>query len=279
MSYSLAAESVLPLWGSRPRSTRITLFCLPHAGGGASAYRRLAMALRPEIDLQPVQLPGREELAHLSAIEDAAVLVDVLGTALLPVLDRPFGLFGHSLGAAMAAELVAWFAAAGAPRPELLVASARTGDFRAGEISRRDRAGAMLDDRELLSGMMRLGGTARAVLDDEQLRALVLRVLRNDMRMAGTYRPSFDRLTVPVIACGGTEDVSVPIPQLASWQHRTAQRFRFCLFPGGHFYLYEQSQAMAEVILAELDPSPDKMTREIGLSAGPASGTPSANPQ
>lgn len=273
---SLSAESVLPLWSSRPSSSQITLFCLPHAGGGASAYRRFALSLRPDIDLQPVQLPGREDLSHLPAVGDAAELVDMLGAALLPVLEQPFGLFGHSLGAAIAAELAAWFTRAVRPRrPELVVVSARTGDFRAGETSLRDRAGAALDDRALLDGMMRLGGTARAVIEDEQVRALVLRTLRHDMHMAGTYRPSFDRLDVPVLALGGAEDDSVSVAELEAWRNRTSKRFQMHHLPGDHFYLYRQSREISQAIFRELAAEPDKMAAEdMDVFARPAGGTP-----
>src|SRR5271167_3350725 len=38
----------------------ITLFCIPHAGGGASAYRNWAAGLAPQVVVKVLQLRGRE---------------------------------------------------------------------------------------------------------------------------------------------------------------------------------------------------------------------------
>ena len=43
----------------RPRA-RLRLFCFPYAGAGASIFHRWPDALREEVDVVPVQLPGRE---------------------------------------------------------------------------------------------------------------------------------------------------------------------------------------------------------------------------
>lgn len=112
------------------------------------------------------------------------------------------------------------------------------------------------------------------MLEHPELRAYVLRALRDDMRMAGTYRPSFHGLPLPVLAFGGTEDDSVPIDKLRMWRQWAERGFRLCLLPGGHFYLYEQGAPMAEVILAELAGKADKVIGDKGsLVVRPASGT------
>lgn len=40
---------------------KITLFCLPFAGGGASAYNQWAKKMQGKVTVCLVQLPGREE--------------------------------------------------------------------------------------------------------------------------------------------------------------------------------------------------------------------------
>ena len=39
---------------------KITLFCLPFAGGGASAYNQWAKKMQGKVTVCPVQLPGRD---------------------------------------------------------------------------------------------------------------------------------------------------------------------------------------------------------------------------
>ena len=63
---------LLPFWTGR--GDLFPVFCLPHAGGGASAYRGLAKDLRPEVDLQPVQ--ERLEVELLVPVVDAVLVLD-----------------------------------------------------------------------------------------------------------------------------------------------------------------------------------------------------------
>ena len=46
---------------SRPRpDARVRLFCFPHAGAGASVYRRWPAGLPADVELWAIQAPGRE---------------------------------------------------------------------------------------------------------------------------------------------------------------------------------------------------------------------------
>lgn len=47
---------------------KITLFCLPFAGGGASAYNQWAKKMQGKVTVCPVQLPGREEAVKWGGI-------------------------------------------------------------------------------------------------------------------------------------------------------------------------------------------------------------------
>ena len=82
------------------------LFCLPYAGGSAMRiYGAWRSALRGQVDVVPVELPGRgARITEPLRTEVTALAEDALG-AVLPRLDRPYALFGHSLGALVAFEL------------------------------------------------------------------------------------------------------------------------------------------------------------------------------
>ncbi|MEU6366626.1 thioesterase domain-containing protein [Streptomyces sp. NPDC046931] len=53
----------------------IQLFCLAHAGAGASVYRDWPALLAPGIEAVPVKLPGRESRHREPALDTAAELV------------------------------------------------------------------------------------------------------------------------------------------------------------------------------------------------------------
>ncbi len=226
--------------------TRLRLFCLPHAGAGASRFADWAAAFPADVDVAPIQLPGRENLLSQPACADAATLVELLGPALAEAADQPFVLFGHSMGALLAAELTGWLHQAGAALPELLVVSGRTG--RPGPAGDPARWLTMPED-DLVAATLRGGGTTAEVFADPELRALVVTALRHDFALCEGYAPGFDVLPVPLLVLGGTTDATVPLADLLAWSEHTTFDCDVHLLAGGHFFPYGQVDRVAELVL------------------------------
>src|SRR5687767_8117681 len=89
----------------RPQA-RFRLFCFPYAGGGLAAYRSWPNQLPADVEVCPIQLPGRDERMAENPFSDLPALVEALTEALAPRLAAPYALFGHSMGALIAYELV-----------------------------------------------------------------------------------------------------------------------------------------------------------------------------
>src|SRR5258708_5973311 len=104
--------------------TKCRLFCFPHAGGTGSDYRKWPADFPPEIEVLPIQLPGRGNRWNEAPIERMTVLVESLASALVPRLDRPFAFFGHSMGCFVAYELAHFLYRNYAAGPVSLFASA-----------------------------------------------------------------------------------------------------------------------------------------------------------
>src|SRR5438552_6583550 len=116
------------------RNAFVRLFCLPYAGGGASIYRLWPEQFPAQIDVWPIQLPGRESRLAEKPIDYAMELVNVLLPELLPYLDMPYAFFGHSMGASLSFELVRALRRHACPPPVHLFVSGR----RAPQIKRRE---------------------------------------------------------------------------------------------------------------------------------------------
>ncbi|MBB6351447.1 thioesterase II family protein [Nonomuraea muscovyensis] len=231
-------------YAERPEAGSVVV-CLPHAGGSATFYLPVARAAAPWADVLAVQYPGRQERRHEPCVETVAELADLIAEELEPWTARPVILFGHSMGATVAYEVARRLEARGLP-PAGLFASARP----APSIV-RDRGLHRLPDADLLEEMRRLGGTAGAVLREEELMRAALRAIRSDYRAIETYRhPEGPVLSCPVVALVGEDDPRASVEDAAAWRAHTTGAFRLHTFSGGHFYLTEHAQRVVALIEA-----------------------------
>src|SRR5689334_14765630 len=90
------------------------LFCIPHVGGTAAAFRGWANAL-PDMEVRPVQVPGREKRLREKPFSQLLPLVQAMAEAL--PCDKPFAVFGHSMGALLTFELARELRRKGRPGP------------------------------------------------------------------------------------------------------------------------------------------------------------------
>ena len=91
-----------PRWVIRPverPAAALRLFCFPFAGVGASSFRGWTDLLPDEIEVAAVQLPGRESRLREPCVTKLTDAVAGVMSGFEGLLDRPFALFGHSLGA------------------------------------------------------------------------------------------------------------------------------------------------------------------------------------
>jgi surfactin synthase thioesterase subunit len=234
----------------RRPSASVRLFCFPHAGGAASSFRAWPALLPGEVELQAVQYPGREDRLAAAPACTMGELVAGIVPALLPLLDLPYALFGHSMGAAVAYEVAVALQERDVPPPVHLFASAR-------EAPKRSRGGDIHlgNDDALYADLVRLGGPGGELLANPELRAFVLPIVRNDYRLIETYGPSpMVPLECPITVLRGDSDPDVSEDDALAWKAATHAAFAVETFPGGHFYLVPQRRqvvaAMARVLQA-----------------------------
>src|SRR4030095_3439144 len=80
-------------------AARLTLFCFHCAGSGASMFRCWRPYIPADIDLIPIQLPGRENRWQETPYQTMSPRVEDAVSALKPYLNKPFALFRHRMGA------------------------------------------------------------------------------------------------------------------------------------------------------------------------------------
>lgn len=231
----------------RPAAS-MRLVCLPHAGGSAGFFRAWAALLPDSMELVAVQYPGREDRLDEPPMHDMRALVEALAQAMPALLDRPYLLFGHSMGAAVAHELCLALLGRRQRQPDHLVVSAREGPA-------RHHGGALhlAGDGALREALRQLGGTPSALLDNDEFCSLLLPRMRSDYRLIETYRPALAAmppLPLAISAFVGTDDPELAAGDAEAWAPQTSRAFRLRRFAGDHFYLVPRAPQVVHALLA-----------------------------
>lgn len=230
---------------------KLNLFCFPYAGGGAQIFHNWQKAFPPSTGVQvwPVQYPGRGSRLREKPFTRCASLVEALAPAVLPLTDRPFALFGHSMGATIAFELARLLREHHGREPAQLFVSGR----RAPQVPEEEPATHHLPDPEFIVELRRLNGTPAEVLDHPELMQLMLPVIRADFTLTQTYTYTpAPPLSCPISIFGGLDDQDVTREHLAGWCEQTEGQCSMRMFAGNHFFLQSAEGTILEVVRQEL---------------------------
>lgn len=224
-------RSWLRRYSPRP-AVSARVFCFPHAGGSASTYREWATGAPWDVEFVGVQYPGHEDLFDVEPAATVRALVDGAVDELWPLLDLPFLLFGHSMGAVVAYEVARRLEVCGHRAPRWLVVSGRPAPHRS-----RPGAVHLGSDDELVADVVRLGGTDEGVFAHPGLREVVLPVVRHDYRLIETYRPlPGPTLRAATAVLHADDDPEVTAAEARAWCEATTGPCDVLTFRGGHFY-------------------------------------------
>ena len=223
----------------------LRLFCFPYAGAGASIYRTWPQKLPPIVEVRAVELPGRGTRLRERPFLGLLPLVEHLGEALEPYLDKPFVFFGHSMGALIGFELARLLRREGKSLPLHLLVSGH----RAPHLPSKHRPIHSLPEPEFLEELKNLDGTPEAVLQNSELMELLSPVLRADFSVCETYYYHEEPpLSCPITAFGGTEDRDVDRSMLEPWRLHTEGRFTLHMLPGNHFFLQSSENELLRIV-------------------------------
>jgi medium-chain acyl-[acyl-carrier-protein] hydrolase len=237
------------LAGKTNARCRIRLFCLPYAGAGSSRYFRWAKESPEEIDVCPILLPGRESRLAEPPYCKMDDLSMALSEALESALDRPFAIFGHSMGALIGFELARQLRADFGANPIHLFVSG----YRAPHLPHTEPRLHGLSAGEFVIRIRGLQDAPDEVTRNEEFMELMMPTLRADLTLCETYRyrPG-EPLSCPISAFGGRNDRRVKEAHLSAWAEHSSVAFSLRILEGGHLFLNECEQQLVRFIFEDL---------------------------
>lgn len=246
------SSSVANHWISRPEPRSLApsrLFCFPYAGGGATIFRSWPEGIPQTTEVCTVQLPGRGPRIRETPFSRMRPLVSALTDALLPLFDKPFAFFGHSMGAWVSFEVARRLRTKHQIEPFHLFVSGAW----APQTPRRETPMYDLPDAEFIEAVRVLNGTPGELLDNPELMSVVLPLLRADFAVCETYTyTNGPRLKCPITVFGGLQDRRLTRSDLEAWREQTTGSFSMRMFPGGHFFLHAKESPLIRSLAAEL---------------------------
>jgi len=222
------------------------LFCFHYAGGGASVFRRWANKLPDSIELFAIQMPGREERFAEPPVENLVTMTAESVNAIRSYLNKPFALFGHSLGGRVAYEVAYALLGDGLSPQHLIISATRAPEFP------RETNIYQLPDKQFIEAISKNNGIPDVILQDDDMMQLLLPRIRADYRVIGTM-PVLDpnqqiKLNCPIATLGGQNDSLVNAKHLAAWRYYTNKPFSEFQLSGDHFFINSKQHDVLEVI-------------------------------
>jgi surfactin synthase thioesterase subunit len=228
-----------------PRRSAIVVF--PHAGGAAAGYRKLGMAFSSVSDTFIVQYPQRAERLRDPAPETVHELALDLFSAGAWRQVAPLRLFGHSMGAVVAFEFARIAEAHRVAVQKLWVS--------AGPVPSQIAALPDLptNNEDLLADLADLGATDPRLLADEEFAELVTIAARADYEVFNRYDcgPGV-RIRADIHAICGRDDQRIDVGSLRRWADHTEGAFGLSFFDGGHFYVNEHVNTLANRVITDV---------------------------
>jgi surfactin synthase thioesterase subunit len=228
----------------------LTLVCFPFAGGGANIYRNWPSFLDNQIEVKAVALPGREARILEQNISNVDDVCDAIVNELVALhLHEPIAFFGHSMGSMLAYEVAARLQENYNWVPKMLIVSGR-------QAPHKKMGGTfhLSPDEVFINELKRLNGTPNSIFEDEEMRKIVLSILRADYTLLETYAIKTKVvLSAPIVTCCGDSDSEVMISEMQHWAELTSMGCTHHVFEGGHFYLSEKMKELIGIISAQLE--------------------------
>lgn len=222
----------------------VTLFCLPFAGGSKYSLSFLKKVLPRNISCTFLEYPGRGTRIKEDFAQDIYEVVNDIYIKIAPLLEKPYAIYGHSMGAKIAYLLALRIRDEGKAAPLHLFISGTD----APSVPSKSAPRHLLPKEEFVTAVKELGGLPDEILEHEEMLEYFEPILRADFKVSESYQhkrvlPLKSPLTVMV---GDKEDMEDE--DILEWQSETEVPIKLYKLPGNHFFIYNNEKEIGKII-------------------------------
>ncbi|WP_374964208.1 thioesterase II family protein [Lysinibacillus sp. RS5] len=213
----------------RKNSGKVRIFCFPWAGGGASFYKEYFSNIHHEIEICPVQLPGRENRYGENFYENMESLCEDFLEEMGAILEeKPYIFWGHSMGGIISYYLVQMIAKRGGNLPIHLFLSASAPPKK-----------KVMQNKRSINQLLRENGTQEEIIKNQELLDIYLPILLADLKLLESININHlnRELAVPTTIFGGKNDSMLPTEELIDWRNFVKEVRDILVYSGGHMYI------------------------------------------
>lgn len=227
---------------------KVNLICIPFSGGSFYSYNRFQSYLDDFINLVPLELPGRGKRYKEPLLTNIHDMVNDIFNQVKRLLDKPYAVYGHSLGAILGYLMVKNIVKENMPVPLHLFFSGR----QAPSIQNKERNIHLLPKKAFIDKLIEYGGMPDELLKEKELLDFFEPIIRADFKAYETYKYEPDEpldilLTVIIGA-----DENITVQEAMEWQGITKRKILLRTFPGGHFFIFHHLPDMARIFSESL---------------------------
>ena len=247
-SSELATEDTGPvmLVDKLSEASVIQLVCFHDAGGSAMLFDDWISHLGERVEIIRIELPGRKGNASAKNQLEITKLIASIADRLVEMLDKPYMVFGHSMGGLFAFEVIHELKKRGFDLPKKLFVSStpQLNSYNREEFDPR------MTDEQMFQRFPYLNDSNTP---DEELRNYLRSILRLDLWLLDSYEyAKKEQLLIDMIGIRGKDDHTVKRAQMEKWQHEIQGTLTLIERPGDHHYIKTDQDFVTHLILDEL---------------------------
>ncbi|MEP7250934.1 MAG: thioesterase domain-containing protein [Ginsengibacter sp.] len=227
-------------------NSSLNVICLPFAGGNKYSYREFRVHSPSSINLIPLEYPGRGGRIKEDLLSDTSALVDDLYKIIVTLIDnQDYAIYGHSLGGLLTYLLTKKIIEKGHRPPVHLFITGTTGPS---SLSRTEKKRHLMPKREFIQELKDLQGMPDEILASDELLEYYEPILRSDFQASESYSYEYSEpLDIPITVITGLAE-NMTDEDIGLWQNETKQIVDFKCFPGNHFFIYDYTREIVQII-------------------------------